>query len=172
MFISSLTSIIIITGSIVIFGIFVSISLFVLHKKLSPVLQLKQASKSKSHQPVDTENHLIQYITPSGSYNITIHTNRSVEIVKEALKNLKLIFEINDIEYQYKALNDLKSFKEHVDEMKNHPEVATGSKEAYVTGEVSLEKEVHQSIKTVENTLRKTKVDIENLIDITKNLSE
>lgn len=58
---------------------------------------------------------------------------------------------------------DLAAFKDTTIEMTEHAEVPVVGKEAYVTGEVSLEKEVQESNETVQGTVRKTEVDTENV---------
>ncbi|MGI4728781.1 MAG: DUF2382 domain-containing protein [Janthinobacterium lividum] len=60
---------------------------------------------------------------------------------------------------------DLAAFKNATIEMKETAEVPVVSKEAYVTGEVSLGKEVSEKNQTVEGTVRKTEVDTENFTD-------
>lgn len=66
---------------------------------------------------------------------------------------------------------DLETFKEGTIEMKEYAEVPVVSKEAFVTGEVSLEKEVEENDQTVEGTVRKTEVDTENFTDETTKLT-
>lgn len=66
---------------------------------------------------------------------------------------------------------DLEAFKEGTIEMKEYAEVPVVSKEAYVTGEVSLEKEVSEKNQTVEGTIRKTEVDTENFTEKTDKLT-
>ncbi|MVN23170.1 YsnF/AvaK domain-containing protein [Mucilaginibacter arboris] len=58
---------------------------------------------------------------------------------------------------------DLANFKDATIEMTEHAEVPVVAKEAFVTGEVSLEKEVQENNETVQGTVRKTEVDTENL---------
>ncbi|RYY30288.1 MAG: DUF2382 domain-containing protein [Sphingobacteriaceae bacterium] len=60
---------------------------------------------------------------------------------------------------------DLAGFGEATLEMKEYAEVPVVSKEAFVTGEVSLGKEVEEKNQTVEGTIRKTEVDTENFTD-------
>jgi uncharacterized protein (TIGR02271 family) len=60
---------------------------------------------------------------------------------------------------------DLETFKEGTIEMKEYAEVPVVSKEAFVTGEVSLEKEVEETNQTVEGTVRKTEVETENFTE-------
>jgi uncharacterized protein (TIGR02271 family) len=60
---------------------------------------------------------------------------------------------------------DLETFKEGTIEMKEYAEVPVVSKEAFVTGEVSLEKEVEEKNETVEGTVRKTEVETENFTE-------
>ncbi|MEX8548714.1 MAG: DUF2382 domain-containing protein [Mucilaginibacter sp.] len=60
---------------------------------------------------------------------------------------------------------DLETFKEGTIEMKEYAEVPVVSKEAFVTGEVSLEKEVEERDETVQGTVRKTEVETENFTD-------
>jgi len=67
---------------------------------------------------------------------------------------------------------DLETFKEGTIEMKEYAEVPVVNKEAFVTGEVSLEKEVLENNQTVEGTVRKTEVDTENFTDETKKLGD
>ncbi len=67
---------------------------------------------------------------------------------------------------------DLASFKEGTIEMKEYAEVPVVSKEAFVTGEVSLEKEVKENTETVQGTIRKTEVDTENFTDETSNFRD
>lgn len=57
---------------------------------------------------------------------------------------------------------DLEAFKEGTIEMKEYAEIPVVSKEAFVTGEVSLEKEIEEISQTVEGTIRKTEVETEN----------
>ncbi len=66
---------------------------------------------------------------------------------------------------------DLEAFKEGTIEMKEYAEVPVVSKEAFVTGEVSLEKEVHENTETVQGTIRKTEVETENFTDETSKLT-
>ncbi|RYE25676.1 MAG: DUF2382 domain-containing protein, partial [Sphingobacteriaceae bacterium] len=49
--------------------------------------------------------------------------------------------------------------------MVEHKEVPVVNKQAFVTGEVSLEKEVEENTQTVQDTVRKTEVDTENIDD-------
>ena len=58
---------------------------------------------------------------------------------------------------------DLANFKDATIEMTEHAEVPVVGKEAFVTGEVSLEKEVQENNETVQGTVRKTEVDTENV---------
>lgn len=58
---------------------------------------------------------------------------------------------------------DLANFKDATIEMTEHAEVPVVGKEAFVTGEVSLEKEVKENSETVQGTVRKTEVDTENV---------
>lgn len=67
---------------------------------------------------------------------------------------------------------DLEAFKEGTIEMKEYAEVPVVSKEAFVTGEVSLEKEVKETDETVTGTVRKTQVDTENIIDETTKIKD
>ncbi|MGI4020535.1 MAG: DUF2382 domain-containing protein [Janthinobacterium lividum] len=60
---------------------------------------------------------------------------------------------------------DLASFKNSSIEMKEFAELPVVSKEAFVTGEVSLGKEVEETNQTVQGTVRKTEVDTENFTD-------
>jgi uncharacterized protein (TIGR02271 family) len=66
---------------------------------------------------------------------------------------------------------DLEAFKEGTIELKEYAEIPVVSKEAFVTGEVSLEKEVQETNQTVEGTVRKTEVDTENFTDEASKLS-
>jgi uncharacterized protein (TIGR02271 family) len=66
---------------------------------------------------------------------------------------------------------DLAAFKDATITMKETAEVPVVSKEAFVTGEVSLEKEVQENNETVQGTVRKTEVDTENFTDETNKLS-
>lgn len=66
---------------------------------------------------------------------------------------------------------DLANFKDSTIEMKEYAEVPVVGKEAYVTGEVSLEKEVNENNETVQGTVRKTEVDTENFTDQDSKLS-
>lgn len=67
---------------------------------------------------------------------------------------------------------DLETFKEGTIEMKEFAEVPVVSKEAIVTGEVSLAKEVEETNKTVEGTVRKTQVETEKFTDEVTNLAD
>lgn len=60
---------------------------------------------------------------------------------------------------------DLAGFKDSTIEMKEYAEVPVVSKEAFVTGEVSLGKAVEEKNQTVEGTIRKTEVETENYTD-------
>jgi len=60
---------------------------------------------------------------------------------------------------------DLANFKDTTIEMTERAEVPVVGKEAYVTGEVSLGKEVQENNETVKGTVRKTEVDTENYTD-------
>ncbi|RYE29225.1 MAG: DUF2382 domain-containing protein [Sphingobacteriaceae bacterium] len=60
---------------------------------------------------------------------------------------------------------DLAGFQDATLEMKETAEVPVVSKQAFVTGEVSLGKEVSEKDQTVEGTVRKTEVDTENFTD-------
>ncbi|RYE28865.1 MAG: DUF2382 domain-containing protein [Sphingobacteriaceae bacterium] len=60
---------------------------------------------------------------------------------------------------------DLAGFQNATLEMKETAEVPVVSKQAFVTGEVSLGKEVSEKNQTVEGTVRKTEVDTENFTD-------
>ncbi|MGI4022782.1 MAG: DUF2382 domain-containing protein [Janthinobacterium lividum] len=60
---------------------------------------------------------------------------------------------------------DLEAFKEGTIEMKEYAEIPVVTKEAFVTGEVSLEKEVEETNQTVEGTIRKTEVETENFTE-------
>ncbi|MGI4751926.1 MAG: YsnF/AvaK domain-containing protein [Janthinobacterium lividum] len=60
---------------------------------------------------------------------------------------------------------DLAAFKDATITMKKTAEVPVVSKEAFVTGEVSLGKEVEEKNQTVQGTVRKTEVDTENFTD-------
>ncbi len=66
---------------------------------------------------------------------------------------------------------DLAAFKDATIEMTETAEVPVVSKEAYVTGEVSLGKEVEERNQTVQGTVRKTEVDTENFTDEASKLS-
>lgn len=66
---------------------------------------------------------------------------------------------------------DLEAFKEGTIEMKEYAEIPVVSKEAFVTGEVSLAKEVQEINQTVEGTIRKTEVETENFTEETDKLS-
>ncbi len=66
---------------------------------------------------------------------------------------------------------DLAAFKDATLEMTETAEVPVVSKEAYVTGEVSLGKEVEERNQTVQGTVRKTEVDTENFTDEAGKLS-
>lgn len=66
---------------------------------------------------------------------------------------------------------DLAAFKDTTIEMIETTEVPVVSKEAYVTGEVSLGKEVEEKNQTVQGTIRKTEVDTENFTDEAGKLS-
>ncbi|RYE26483.1 MAG: DUF2382 domain-containing protein, partial [Sphingobacteriaceae bacterium] len=66
---------------------------------------------------------------------------------------------------------DLEAFKEGTIEMKEYAEIPVISKEAFVTGEVSLAKEVHENTETVAGTIRKTEVETENFTEETDKLS-
>ena len=66
---------------------------------------------------------------------------------------------------------DLANFKDATIEMTEHAEVPVVGKEAYVTGEVSLGKEVQENTETVQGTVRKTEVDTENFTDEGSKLS-
>jgi uncharacterized protein (TIGR02271 family) len=66
---------------------------------------------------------------------------------------------------------DLANFKDATVVMTETAEVPVVSKEAFVTGEVSLEKEVQENNETVQGTVRKTEVDTENFTDETNKLS-
>ncbi len=119
MIISSSILIIIIISSLLIFGVFLCIELFLLHKKIFsiPLPPPIEASEPSHH-----------------SYIIHLETS---------------------------AVN-LKTFKEGKVEIKEYTEAPVVSKEAFVTGEVSLEKEIDKADKTVEGTVRKTEIDTEN----------
>ncbi len=60
---------------------------------------------------------------------------------------------------------DLAAFRDASIEMKETAEVPVVNKEAFVTGEVSLGKEVEEKNQTVQGTVRKTEVDTENFTD-------
>jgi uncharacterized protein (TIGR02271 family) len=60
---------------------------------------------------------------------------------------------------------DLAAFKDATITMTETAEVPVVSKEAFVTGEVSLGKEVEETNQTVQGTVRKTEVDTENFTD-------
>ncbi len=66
---------------------------------------------------------------------------------------------------------DLANFKDTTIEMIETAEVPVVSKEAYVTGEVSLGKEAEEKNQTVQGTVRKTEVDTENFTDESGKLS-
>jgi stress response protein YsnF len=66
---------------------------------------------------------------------------------------------------------DWETFKEGTIELKEYAEIPVVSKEAFVTGEVSLEKEVQETNQTVEGTVRKTEVDTENFTGETIKIS-
>jgi len=66
---------------------------------------------------------------------------------------------------------DLAAFKDATITMKETAEVPVVSKEAFVTGEVSLGKEVEETNQTVQGTIRKTEVDTENFTDDSTKLS-
>lgn len=66
---------------------------------------------------------------------------------------------------------DLAAFKDATITMTETAEVPVVSKEAFVTGEVSLGKEVEETNQTVEGTVRKTEVDTENFTDDSTKLS-
>ncbi|RYE22170.1 MAG: DUF2382 domain-containing protein [Sphingobacteriaceae bacterium] len=66
---------------------------------------------------------------------------------------------------------DLAAFKDATITMKETAEVPVVSKEAFVTGEVSLGKEVEETNQTVQGTVRKTEVDTENFTDDSTKLS-
>jgi uncharacterized protein (TIGR02271 family) len=66
---------------------------------------------------------------------------------------------------------DLANFKDATVEMKETAEIPVVNKEAFVTGEVSLEKEVQENNETVQGTVRKTEVDTENFTDETNKLT-
>ena len=65
------------------------------------------------------------------------------------------------------TLADLQNFKESTIEMKEYAEVPIVNKEVFVTGEVSLEKEIKETSQIVKGTVRKTEVDTENITDNT-----
>jgi len=58
---------------------------------------------------------------------------------------------------------DLQNFQEREIEMTEHAEVPVVNKEARVVEEVNLNKEVEERDETVKETVRKTKVDVENI---------
>ena len=60
---------------------------------------------------------------------------------------------------------DLSNFQEKNIELVEHAEVPVVSKEARVVEEVSLSKEVEERTETIQDTVRKTEVDVENLED-------
>ena len=60
---------------------------------------------------------------------------------------------------------DLAGFGDSTIEMIEHKEVPVVSKQAFVTGEVSLGKEVDETTTTVNDTVRKTEVDTEEITD-------
>ncbi len=60
---------------------------------------------------------------------------------------------------------DLAAFKDATIELKEYAEVPVVSKEAFVTGEVSLGKEVQETNETVEGTVRKTEIETENFTE-------
>lgn len=66
---------------------------------------------------------------------------------------------------------DLAAFKDATLEMTETAEVPVVSKEAFVTGEVSLGKEVEEKNQTVQGSVRKTEVDTENFTDKDTKLS-
>lgn len=66
---------------------------------------------------------------------------------------------------------DLAAFKDATITMKETAEIPVVSKEAFVTGEVSLEKEAEEKNQTVQGTVRKTEVDTENFTDDSNKLS-
>ncbi|RYE27955.1 MAG: DUF2382 domain-containing protein, partial [Sphingobacteriaceae bacterium] len=66
---------------------------------------------------------------------------------------------------------DLAGFQDATIEMKETAEVPVVSKQAFVTGEVSLGKEVSEKDQTVEGTVRKTEVDTENFTENSNKLS-
>ncbi|MGI4898344.1 MAG: YsnF/AvaK domain-containing protein, partial [Janthinobacterium lividum] len=66
---------------------------------------------------------------------------------------------------------DLAAFKDATITMKETAEIPVVSKEAFVTGEVSLGKEVEETSQTVQGTVRKTEVDTENFTDDSTKLS-
>lgn len=124
MIISSSILIIIIISSLLIFGVFLCIELFLLHKKIFSI-------------PLP---HPIEASEPShNSYIIHLDTTAF----------------------------DLKTFKEGKVEIKEYTEAPIVNKEAFVTGEVSLEKEIDEADKTVEGTVRKTEIDTENFPETT-----
>lgn len=66
---------------------------------------------------------------------------------------------------------DLAAFKDTTISMTETAEIPVVSKEAFVTGEVSLGKEVEETNQTVQGTVRKTEVDTENFTDDSTKLS-
>lgn len=60
---------------------------------------------------------------------------------------------------------DLANFQEKNIELVEHAEVPLVSKEARVVEEVSLSKDVEERTETIQDTVRKTEVDVENLSD-------
>ncbi len=126
MIISSSILIIIIISSLLIFGVFLCIKLFFLHKKLFSIPRSIEASEPSHH-----------------SYIIHLETTAF----------------------------DLKTFKEGKVEIKEYTEAPMVSKGAFVTGEVSLEKEIDEADRTVEGAVRKTEIDTENFTETTNKLN-
>jgi uncharacterized protein (TIGR02271 family) len=60
---------------------------------------------------------------------------------------------------------DFNTFEEGTIEMREHKEVPVVGKEAWVTEEISLNKEVEEREETIRDTVRSTEVDVENLTD-------
>ncbi len=94
---------------------------------------------------------------------------RSRVVQENVVENINLKSEHVHVEqtpvHRMATADDLETFKEGTIEMKEYAEVPVVSKEAYVTGEVSLERETEEANRTVEGTIRKTEIDTENFTD-------
>lgn len=140
---------------------------------------------------VDVDDNYNQYSQGSSSFDTSGNTSESIPVIEENLQVGKREVETGGVRLRSRVIekpveeslrlrqervrverkqvdrlasdSDLTNFAEGTIEMTEHSEVPVVSKEARIVEEVSLGKEVEYREETINDTVRKTEVDIENL---------